>query len=768
MLSAPFYYVSRSMKRSPSAIEGLRCVCTAILLVLHGGAAAAGQSGDIASYLPAPQAPEVVVRDNDGRATIRAQRITTPLRIDGRLDEEVFARLKPISGFYQVEPVTPDGRLEADQTDVWLLFDDRNIYFVARCWDGNPERIISNDQRRDSSGVVGGDHVGFILDTFYDRRNGVIINIGAGGGRRDGLVTDETQFNVDWNGIFDSATGRFEKGWTAEVAVPFKTLRYTPGPEQVWSFNVHRGHTRRNEKSFLMPMKGLNGGGALMRLSMAATVVGIEAPPPARNLDVKPFVVGTMTGLTQPRKSTTLDGDAGVDVKYGITSNLTADFTYNTDFAQVEVDEQQINLTRFSLFFPEKREFFLENAGLFAFAGATGAGSSIPVLFYSRRIGLDRGAVVPIRGGGRVTGSVGKFSLGAMSIHTGDNAASASVPTTFSVMRMKRRVLRRSNVGAIVTHRSVAAGGSGSNQAYGVDGTFPFFTNLAINTYWARTHTEGIREGETSYRAAVEYVADRYGAQFDHLVVGQGFNPEIGFVNRGDIRRDYGLLRFSPRPAGTTSIRKLSWIASYDRIAKTTGRLETRTARAEFDTDLRNGDSFNAMYQDNYEYLPAAFRIATGVTIPVGGYQARYVRGSYSFGQQRMVSGTAFVERGSFYDGTRTTTGVSGSRVSLTSRFSISPAVSVNRVKLPYGDFTSRLVTTRVVYTMTPLMFTSALVQYNSSTNTVSANVRLRWEYRPGSEMFVVYNEERDSRTPGFPSFQNRAFIVKVNRLVRF
>ena len=718
---------------------------------------------------PPPVPPETISRDSQGRATMRAVRLASPLRIDGRLDEDVYQTVRSVSDFYQMVPKTGDPA--SDKTEVWLLFDDDQVYFAARCWEADPARIIANEMRRDGRNILQGDYIGFILDTFYDRRNGVIFNISAVGGRRDGLVTDESQFNADWNGVFDAATGRFEGGWTVEVAVPFKTLRYAPGRAQLWGFNVHRGQRWKNERSYLMPMPGLVAGGALMQVSMAATVVGIEAPPAASNLEIKPYVISEAS-VPQPAASTDLDADVGIDVKYGVSQNLTADFTLNTDFAQAEADEQQINLTRFSLFFPEKREFFLENAGLFAFGGAGtgpfGGGGDTPVLFYSRRIGLNEGQAVPIDVGGRLTGRVGPFSVGALNIRTGDEPVSGARATNFSVLRVKRDILRRSSIGAIFTGRSVSLGGGGANQAYGVDAAFAFFANLAINTYWARTRTDGSSSDATSYRIRFDYDADRYGARFERLVVGDRFNPEVGFVRRDDMGRSFAQLRFSPRTRNHPTVRRLSWVGAIDYVETTDGRLETRERRGEFSVELHNSDSFGVEYSNSYEFVPVPFRIASDVTVPVGEYQFDNVRVRYGFGQQRMLSGTVAAEQGTFFGGTKTTFSLSQGLAALTSQLSIAPGVSVNRVVLPQGAVTSRLVTTRVTYTMTPLMFASALVQYNSAADSVSANVRWRWEYLPGSELFVVYNEERDSRQRGFPGLENRAFIIKVNRLVRF
>lgn len=714
---------------------------------------------------PPPVAPEVMVRDAEGRTTIRANRIASPLKIDGRLDEEVFRLVKPITGFIQFEPNR--GQPATDLTEVWIFFDDQNLYLTARCWESPPGRVIADDMRRDGRNVMLGDYMGFALDTFHDRRNGYVFNVGAVGGRFDALATDERQVNGDWNGVYDSAVGRFDGGWAVELAIPFRTLRYRPGQTQVWGFNAHRGQTVKNEHAYFMPLPGVPPGMGLVRFSMAANLVGIEAPSGAKNLEIKPYATSSATDVKTSRVRD-LDAEAGADVKYGITQNLTADFTVNTDFAQVEADEQQVNLTRFSLFFPEKREFFLENAGIFAFAGTTGSGSTTPVLFYSRRIGLNNGQAIPLDAGGRVTGRVGRFSVGALSMRSGDEPMSRTPATTFSVLRVKRDLFRRSSIGAIVTDRSVTQADSGANHAFGVDATVNLLSNLDVSAFWAATRTAGVRGNDRSYQAGIDYNADRYGLKAERLAVGDHFDPGIGFVRRDNIRRDFGSARFSPRIHNIRTVRRLSWTGSLDRIVAMDGRLETRQAHGAFDVDLNSGDGFGVAYDDSYEFVPAPFRLLNQATIAAGAYGSRNVRASYSFGSQRVLAGNVSVERGSFYGGDKTTIAVSQGRLAFSSRLSISPTLAINKVSLPQGAFTSPLATARAVYTIKPSMFTSALVQYNSSANVVSANVRLRWEYRPGSEIFLVYNEERDPRFIGFPRLQNRAFIAKATRLLRF
>ena len=492
----------------------------------------------------APVPPAVVARGEDGRTTIRAVRLESPLRIDGALDEALYADVPPISGFVQVEPQV--GEPATEGTDVWVAFDDEYVYITLRCWDSQPERRVATEMRRDVQNYISGnDVVNVFIDPFYDRRNGLSFTLNSIGARSDGQQIGN-QYNSDWNPIWAHGAGQFEGGWVVEMALPFRSLRYRPGRAQIWGLNVLRVIRWKNELSVLSPVPPGRGLSSAQFAPLTATVVGIEAPATSRNLDIKPFAVSTLTTnkSVTPALSNAFGRSGGLDVKYGVTQSLVADFTYNTDFAQVEADEQQVNLTRFSLFFPEKREFFLENRDTFSFGGV-GNNAEAPIMFYSRRIGLDAGRVVPIEMGGRLTGRAGGYSVGALNIQTDDTPSGARA-TNFSVVRLRRDILRQSSIGALVTRRSIAQSGTGDNLAYGLDGTFNFFNDLAVNTYWARTRTGGLSSDDTSYRAQLDYRGDRYGVQLEQLGVGRNFNPEIGFVRRPDTRRTLGEFRFVP------------------------------------------------------------------------------------------------------------------------------------------------------------------------------------------------------------------------------
>jgi hypothetical protein len=707
--------------------------------------------------------------------TVQAHRAAQPIRIDGKLDEEIYKTTPAITGFVQQEP--DEFAPATEKTEAWIFFDDDNVYVSARNWETQPERRVANEMRRDTSQLRQNDTFGVLFDTFHDKRNGYIFYANAIGGLADSQVTDEGPPNSDWNTVWDVRTSSFDGGWTIEMAIPFKSLRYQPGTDQVWGVNLRRVVRWKNEWSYLAQVpRALTTFRGLLKVSSAGTLEGLQVPSGRANLELKPFAlagVSTDTTVT-PAVDNDFNGRIGGDIKYGITQNITADLTINTDFAQVEVDEQQINLTRFNLFFPEKRDFFLEGLGTFAFAGRTSAGvgagtGDTPYLFFSRRIGLDQSRVIPIIAGGRTTGKAGKFTFGAINVQTDDDDAARIDSANFTVLRAKRDILRRSSVGGMLTHRTATPGRTGSNDGFGVDAAMSFYQNVRIDTYIAATHTEG-RDGDNlSYRGFFDYNADKYGVQAERLVVEPNFLPEIGFVRRTDMRRNFGLLRYSPRPRRVPHLRKLTTQASLNYLTNNEDRLDTREAIGRVEAEFTNSDLFNVSYTDNYERLVRPFIISQGVVLPVGSYDFYTTRVGYVAGQQRPVSGEVVLESGRFYNGDRTSIAVNTARVQVTPQVSLEPSFSINWVDLVQGSFTAKVARTRATYTITPRMFVSGIVQYNSAGTSFGSNVRFRWEYRPGSELFVVYTDDYNTEElrPDVTSLRNRALVIKFNRLFR-
>ena len=379
---------------------------------------------------------------------------------------------------------------------------------------------------------------------------------------------------------------------------------------------------------------------------------------------------------------------------------------------------------------------------------------------------------MPIVGGGRVTGKIGAFDVGALSIQTDAEEVSGAEMTNFTVVRVKRDILRRSSVGGLFTNRSVSLEGDGMSQAYGADATLSFFENVSLLGYLARTRTPDVETDDLSYQGRFDYSGDRYGVQADHLVVERNFVPEVGFVRRDNFRRSYASGRFSPRPASIDAVRQFRFEGSFDYILTAdTGIVETRQSQVGFSTEFENSDTVGVSVVDNYEFLVEPFSPGTGVTLPIGGYGFRDVEATYTRGSQHAFNGTVTVRAGQYFTGDIRSVGFNRGRVELTEQFTVEPSVSVNWIDTPGGAFRADLVVSRVNYTVTPRMFLSALVQYNSNSDSISNNFRLRWEYSPGSELFVVYSEDRNTNPlmPNrFSELRNRGFVVKVNRLWRF
>jgi len=723
---------------------------------------------------PAPVPPAVDFRDGTGKVTLRAVRLAAPLEIDGHLDETIYRETLPIDRFEQQVPT--EGAPATETTQAWILFDDENLYFSARMLDSQPERIVANEMRHDSVNIFnGGDSMTLVLDTFYDHRNGVLFQTNPLGAQREQAIADG-QYNESWNTVWNVKSVRIEGGWSTEMVIPFKSLRFRePGP-QTWGINFRRVIRWKNEYAGVTPMPASFGGSGLAQMQMAATLVGLNVPTRTRNLEVKPYVVASSTTDLSGAQPFVNDGtgDLGVDLKYGLSRGLTADVTVNTDFAQIEEDLQQINLTRFSILFPEKRDFFLEGQGIYAFGGRSLAGrgtggdtDDVPIMFFSRQIGLARGKTIPVIAGGRVTGKTGKYDIAALNIETARSESVGVEPTNFTAVRLRRDILRRSNVGVIATARHPGATGGDTGVMMGADASFRLSQNNTLLGYFASTDVPGSTAEATSYRGRFEYAGDRYGLIAEHLMVGAGFVPEVGYTRRENFRRETGSARFSPRLRNNRYMRKLTWQGTftYDTDADVT-RVENRSIDGGFGIEFHSGDTAAVQYTGEYELLPQNFRIAPGVIVPQGGYDNKTIGANYSLASNRLVAGRVALSGGPFYDGTRTETSYSG-RISVMPQFALEPSISLAWVRLPYGDFNARLIASRFTYTPTTRLFVSSLIQFNVDGKTLSSSVRFRWEYRPGSDLFFVYSDGRDTSKPG-SDILNRTVAVKATRLVRF
>ena len=691
------------------------------------------------------------------------------MRLDGRLDERLYHETESISDFVQQEPF--EGQAATEKTEVWIAFDSDALYVGARLWESDSSKRVMSDMRRDANNLYNNDHFAIMLDTFHDQRNGYAFSANAQGGMSDAEVTNESAGN-DWNTIWETRAADFDGGWTIEFRVPFRSIRFKEG-SQVWGINFRRLVRWKTEASFLAPVPASYARNGLYKASSAATLVGIDPPRTLRNIAIKGYGLGSSVTNRAARPATSSQGNAefGADAKWGVSQSYVADFTYNTDFAQVEDDEQVVNLTRFSVRFPEKREFFLESNQLFSFGMQSGAANNpeVPSVFFSRRIGLENGGVVPIVGGARLLGRSGKYRVGALTIRTGDEPSLNAVATDFSAVRVQREFLRRSRIGLIGTRRAPASGGaSAHNYVYGADAILQFYQNVQFVNYVAKSDTPERRGGDVSYRTRFAWNPDRWTVDIEQVYAGENFNPDVGYVQRpGGYRRTHARFAFEPRPRHLPGVRKVSYTADIDYFTDPNNQhVQSRDQMAFARVEFTSGDSMQIEGLRTFEAIDTPFLVAKNVRVPVGGYLFRQLRGSYTFGPQRRVSGTATVRYGGFYEGTLHEMSWR-SRIEFSPRLYLEPTISRNRVDLPWARGNENLVSSRLTYTLSPRMFVSGLVQYQSRTDSVSTNARFRWEYSPGSELFVVYSDGRTTLGRGIPDLQNRSFVVKITRFLQ-
>ena len=630
-------------------------------------------------------------RNDEGEITIRAVRLVEPLEVDGSLDEGVYGRLEPASGFVQQDP--DNGTPATEDTQVWVFYDDQNLYVSLRALDSRPARMVANEMRRDNQNIWMNDNIIVALDTFLDRRSGFFFQTNPLGGVRDALILDETTTNYDWNTVWDVRSQRVEAGWTAEMAIPFESLRYAAGPEQVWGFNVLRVVRSKNEFSLLSPVPRSYNRNGIFRLASAATLVGLETPSASHDLEFRPYAISTLRTDRPAGVSREMNADGGLDASYGITNSMTLDLTYNTDFAQVEIDEQQVNLSRFSLLFPEKRDFLLEGQGVFDFVRAPGGGGPnrggpdpTPILFYSRRIGFASGGPVRIEGGGRIMGRAGPVSMGVLNIQTDEGEGVGSPGTNFTVARFKSDVFERSRIGALATYRRPSRDGDRNNLARGTHAEFSPVQDLWFTSYYARTQGPAAASDGESYLARAQYDADRYGVRLERLKLDEEFDPGVGLLRRRGFLRSSAQGRISHRPESLPLVRRVSLEAGLDHYVSEADVLETRQEQAGLRVEFQSGDALSADYSRNFEFLENPFAVAGGRLVPPGSYSFQEVAARFDASSHRWVSGSLNASHGGFYTGHRTQLGYNG-RVEFGARFSIEPRVSLDWVTLEDESF---------------------------------------------------------------------------------
>lgn len=734
--------------------------------------------GAILCLLAAPLDGQEITAPGTNRALLaprvgRAQVVPKAPAIDGRLDEAEWRDGEPLRGFVQREQ--SEGQPATERTEIRLLTDGEALYIGAWMFDREAGGIVPGEKVRDVT-LTNSDYVAIMLDTYLDKQNGFLFATTPAGIEYDGQIIREGEgggvmqsgqnrmqsgsmggFNLNWDGSWRVATSRDSAGWYAEFRIPFSTLRYGGGAIQTWGINVARMIRRKNEESFWSYVpRQFN----LYRMSMAGTLEGLQVPA-RRVATVTPYVLGSATRDFVTQAKADYPVEWGVDLKYGLTPSLTLDLTYNTDFAQVEVDEQRTNLTRFPIFFPEKRPFFLENAGVFS------AGTPQAVdLFFSRRIGIDNGTPVPIIGGGRLTGRVGSTTVGAMQIFTDDAPNGLIAGQSYTVLRAVREVSRRSRLGVMGVQRMTTDSTASYNRTFAVDGRLGLGDAWTVDWWGAATKTPGRTGNDLGYSARAAYTTRDWNHSVRYLEVGGDFNPEVGFMSRPAGYRFYDInfMRFVRKPEWTW-FRQWNPHASYRGYYGMDGFYQSGQFHIDFsEIEFSSGARFGPELNVYHEGLQQDFAIADNVVLRPGGYDWAQLGLDWQTNPSANLSMLLRGDFGPFYTGHR-----NGGSATFTARhgttISSSLLLDYQDVTLDEGSFTRSLVGLRAAYFFTPRIFLQTLTQFNNQQKIWTANARFGWLNTAGTGLFVVFNdgEEADS----FFSWQrprSRSLVVKYTK----
>jgi len=747
-----------STSTNHSVISGMMCRNKLIFILLLG----------LLTIKPLAGLQEVPVFPEIG-----AQRVTQPPIIDGVLDEDVWMLAPSISEFVQQEPSV--GSPATEKTQVKLLYDDDALYLGVRAFDSDVDGVVSSEMRRDSDRILDEDYFALILDTFKDSRSGYMFVVSPLGAKLEQQVFEEGEggrpgwpspnINRNWDGVWEAGTRITEEGWTAEIAIPMVTIRFPEVNQQIWGANFKRNIRRKNEQVYWSAIPQAYD---LTRVSLAGNIVGMEDLSRGMDLRVKPFLVaGGSRKQTVAQTKNASHGDVGLDLKYGVTAGLNLDITVNTDFAQAEVDDERINLTRFPLFFPEKREFFLENAGQFNIGAVSIVGRTAD-LFFSRRIGLTpTGDQVPILAGARMTGKIGRNNIALMDIQTDE--AFGKKGDNFFVARYSRDVMGRSKIGGMVINKETI-GGTHFNRTFAADMTLVPKENLTIQGFLSKTDTPGMTGEDLGSSLHVAYLDRNWNVYGSYLDLGDNFNPEVGFVPRNGIRTSKVHFEPTPRP-GRLGIRILQPMINLTHTTDQNNRLVTRRIHYMLGMGFESGASAVLMYNASFERLDKPFAVAKDVAIPVGDYDFGDWRFMYNTDPSRRVYATMTYSPQTFFDGTRTDVDLKLG-IRLGSRLSTEGQYVQNKVDLPAGDFKLRVGALKIDYALSPVMTLRTITQYNSLTKQWSTSARFNYIYRPGSDIYLVFDElSQDwySRNHGLGTgleSRNRRILLKFTYLL--
>lgn len=691
-----------------------------------------------------------------GELTLKATRTETAPVLDGILDEEIWSKAGESRDFKQKDPKEGDEATEA--TLIRALYTGKSLFLGIVCSDAESERIVASELRRDGD-LTKDDSIWILIDSNHDHRNGFLFASNPLGTQYDALITDEGRdVNVNWDGVWKSVAHRDDRGWTVEIEIPFKTLRIRDTTGRA-GLEFRRIIRRKNEFDF---WNTWDRNFQFEQVSQAGHLVGLKDLDTGSRWRLKPYVLGGI-GQKGARDWENRSAAGIEDLKWRVTPTLTADATYNTDFAEAEIDAQQSTLSnpRNQLFFPEKREFFLEGAGFFDFSAQLDENQkSIFLAFFSRRIGLSPdGQRVPVMGGGKLTGKAGALSIGALSMRTDDEGPIPAA--TSSVVRARYDLFSRSRIGAIVTDRS--AGGL-SNRVGGVDGRFIFWNNLGIEGFFLRSATPGIKTEQDAFHGQAYWRTDLWRMGVGHLTLEPNFNPELGFAERLNTRKSIFEFGYRPRPK-IRGVRQLEIRPYIEYYTNNRNVVDQKIGHYNFEVLLQNGGKFRYAPHVRFERILSPLRIFPGVTIPVGDYRSTSHVIEYGLDPSRPVSGTLRVSFYTNYFGGDRTSYLLNPQWRPSSSMILDLNWDLTRVGLPQKNFINHIANAGLNYSISTRLLTSTVVQYNNSAQVKALNFRLRYIYRTGDDLFVVFKYVRNGLNP---EFSDKAFLVKFTRSFEF
>ena len=682
-----------------------------------------------------------------------AHRTSEEIKVDGMLDEPVWQDVEPIRQLYQIQPDQGDPATE--QSEVRILYDDKKLYFGFIFFDSEMDKIVANDMRRDSSGLRSNDYGFLLLDTYNDRRNAVFFRFTPVGGMEDTAVSNSGgSLNTSWDIVWECRCKINEDNWTVEIAIPFSQLRFEKNEVMNWGLNFGREIARKREIAAWNEAPKTYGGLAKYRTAYFGTLEGLEGISPSRHLELLPYV---LPGASYESSTEETEGvfDAGLDLKYGVTPNLTADLTFNTDFAQVEADQEQVNLTRFSLFFPEQRPFFLEGASIFDVGIPRPSFRRPPplLLFYSRRIGLAGGRAIPILGGGKMTGKIGPYGIGILNVLTNTFEEKATgIPeedmfseprTNYSVVRVNRDLLKGSTFGGIFINKQDA---DAYNRTAGLDFSYRPTREINIQGLWSRTFEADVSGNSNAFFIGGDWRTNLFRLDTSYTDIGEDFNPEVGYIQRRDVRRFRGGGSYTPWP-DKFGIREIQIGPEIDLVLTQENELETQEITFDTQFEFETGDDIGFEVKNTTENLDVGFNLQ-GEEIPEGDYNFTSFQVSGRTSSSRMISGQLQVEFGEFYSGTRR-----GFSIDATARpnakLSIEPFIEFNRITLPGEEFDANAFGGRVSYSFSTILFTKLFTQWSTDRDVLSANFLVNYIYRPGSDFYLVFDQSYDTREGG-------------------